>query len=375
MEGAMKVWKKYFLAALCVVVCSLVSAEDIKQIYGFKGGIKINPGVAITPKDLAPVSPEGKFFTESWTFVYYTDDGGGGYIQYSIARVGFAIKQIGAHHTHYAADGKSYYQKEILSQKDLNWDEKIPKLTMANSEWDGFCPKIHVKLPLPGLETDMTFHCLVGPWRPGSGPVHYFTPDGDWYNLVVLTPLARAEGTIKVDGKEKKVSGWAYIDHASQTVFFNTQAEVLYALRSFGDNWAIHFLDYHAPAEFGGKRVSWIMVIKDNKIVYVTDKFEIKAADWTAEPRRGRKYPTKVKVSVNDPEFKLEAEIKGSRLFDVLDFRDQIPGWLEPAVGKLMKQPATIRQKVEFNWKVNFQGKEEIVPTKGIFEYTIVEKD
>jgi hypothetical protein len=353
----------------------MLLAQDVKKIYGFKGGIKINPGVAITPKDLAPVAPEGKFFTESWTFVYYTDDGGGGYIQFSIARVGFAIKQIGAHHTHYSSEGKSYYQKEILSQKDLRWDEKGPRLTMANSEWDGFCPKIHVKLPLPGLETDMTFNCLVGPWRPGAGPVHYFTPDGDWYNLIVTTPLARIDGTIKVEGREKKVTGWAYIDHASQTVFFNTQAEILHALRSFSDNWAIHFLDYHAPAEFGNKRVSWIMVIKDNKIIYVTDKFDIQPSEWTKEPRRGRKYPTRVKVAVNDPEFKLEADIKGVKLFDVLDFRDQIPGWLEPAVSKMMRQPATIRQKAEFNWKVIYQGKEVIVPAKGILEYTIVEKD
>ena len=370
----MKAWLKCALFMFCFLVCALVLAQVVKQIYGFKGGIKINPGVTITPRDLAPAPQQGKFFTESWTFVYYTDDGGGGYIQYSIARVGYTIRQIGAHHTHYSGDGKSYYEKEILSQKDLKWEEKVPRLTMANSEWDGFCPKIHLSLPLPGLETDMTFNCLVGPWRPGTGPVHYVTLDGDWYNLVVLTPWARVEGTVKTEGKARKITGWGYADHASQTVFFNTQAKVLYALRSFGGNWAIHFLDYHAPADFNGKRVSWIMVMKDNRIIYVTDKFEIQGSDWIAEPRRGRKYPTRVKISVNEPDFQLEADIKASRLFDVLDFRDQIPGWLEPAVSKLMRQPATIRQKAEFNWKVNYQGKEQIVPVQGILEYTIVEK-
>ena len=77
---------------------------------------------------------------------------------------------------------------------------------------------------------------------------------------------------------------------------------------------------------------------------------------------------------MNEPDFKLEADMKANRLFDVLDFRDQVPGWLEPAAGKLMRQPATIRQNVEFNWKIKYQGKEETVPAKGIFEYTIVEK-
>ena len=373
-EGKLKERHKYGLLAVCFFLCTLVFADEVKPIFAFPGGLKTSPGIAITPKDLAPVSPEGKFFTESWTFVYYTDDGGGGYIQYSIARVGYTIHQIGAHHTHYSGDGKMYYQKEILGPRDLKWDDKGPRLTMANSEWDGFCPRIHVNLPLPGLETDMNFNCLVGPWRPGTGPTHYGSPDGDWYNLIVATPLARIDGTIKVEGREKKVTGWGYVDHASQTIFFNSQAEVLYALRSFNNNWAIHFLDYHTPAEFGHKRVCWIMVIKDDKIVYVTDKFEVQPSEWTTEPRRNRKYPTRVKVTVNEPDFSIEADMKASRLFDVLDFRDQVPAWIEPAVGKLMRQPATIRQKVEFNWKVKWQGKEEIVPAKGIFEYTIVEK-
>jgi hypothetical protein len=66
--------------------------------------------------------------------------------------------------------------------------------------------------------------------------------------------------------------------------------------------------------------------------------------------------------------------MKGLRLLDVLDVRDQLPGWIEPAASKLMRQPAFIRQKVVFNWKVKWQGKEETVPAQGILEYTIVEK-
>ena len=37
--------------------------------------------------------------------MYYTDDGGGGYVQYSYIRMGYAAKQIIAHHVHYLPDG------------------------------------------------------------------------------------------------------------------------------------------------------------------------------------------------------------------------------------------------------------------------------
>ena len=103
--------------------------------------------------------------------------------------------------------------------------------------------------------------------------------------------LARITGTIKVEGKERKVTGWGYADHNTQTIWFNTQVKNIFALRSFNENWAVQFLDYTAPDEFGNQRTSWMLVIKDNKIIYATDKFELQPSEWTTEPRRGRKYP------------------------------------------------------------------------------------
>jgi len=374
----MKAWRRCAVLAAAFSLCLLGSAQEVKQIYSFKGGVKINPGVDITKKELAVVSQPGRFFTQSWTFVYYTDDGAGGYIQFSIMRL-YTLKQIAAHHTHFTPEGKMIYRKEILSPKDLKWDEKEPRLMFGSSGWSGYYPEFRVTVPLEGLETYLTFNCETPPWRPGQGPVHYGSPDGDWYDLIVFIPLARISGTIRVEGKERRVTGWGYADHNTQTVWFNTQVEHLYALRSFSGQaanaWAVQFLDYHSPAEFGNQRVSWIVVIKDGKMVYATDRFELQASNWSKEPRRGREYPQEVRVSVKDPEFKLEGVIRGIRLLDVLDVRDQVPGWLEPLASRLIKQPAFIRQKAEFNWKINYQGREETVPVNGILEYTIVEKE
>jgi hypothetical protein len=366
---------KQILLTLVLLPSFVLPILAQKPVYLWNNGVKVKPGKAIVKKDLAVEPAEGKFFTQAWTFVYYTDDGGGGYIQFSHARLGYALRQVLVHHVFYTPEGKMVYRKEILSLKDMSWDDKDNKLVMGKSSWSGFYPEFRVKVPLEGLETDMTFTCLTPPWRPGDGPVRYGAPDGEWYDVVVYIPLARVSGTIKVEGKEKKVTGFGYADHNTQTIWFMTQCEEIYALRSFSDNWSVHFLDYRSPAEFGGKRVTWLLVMKDGKIVCATDKYEIKPSDWTKEPRRGRKYPQRAKIIVNDPEFKLEGEIRGLRLLDVLDVRDQIPGWLEPTASKLIRQPAFIRQKAEVTWRIKTQGKEESFIAKGIFEYTIVEKD
>lgn len=371
----MKLFHKLFTSIVMLLLAGAAMAQSPKPVYLFKGGVKAKPEKTITKRDLAVAPAEGKFFSQAWTFVYFTDDGGGGYIQFSFARLGYALRQVLVHHAHYTGDGKMVYRKEILSLKDMQWDEKGPGLLMGKSGWSGFYPEFRVKVPLEGLETDLTFYCMVPPWRPGDGPVHYGAPDGDWYDVVVFIPVARVSGAIKVEGREKKVTGFGYADHNTQTVWFMTQCEELYALRSFSDSWSIHFLDYHSPAEFGNQRVSWLLVMKDGKVVYATDKYQIRPSDWAKEPRRGRKYPLRAKIVVNDPEFKLEGDIKGTRLLDVLDVRDQVPGWLEPTASKLMRQPAFIRQKADVAWRIKYQGKEETVQNKGIFEYTIVEKD
>jgi hypothetical protein len=119
----------------------------------------------------------------------------------------------------------------------------------------------------------------------------------------------------------------------------------LFALRSFGEKWSIHFLDYWPPPNFGNQRVSWLIVIKDNKIIYATDKYQVEPSDWVAEPKRGRKYPRKARVVVEDPQFKLVGEIKGVKLLDVLDVRDEVPAVLELLDHLRRRQPRGHRQR------------------------------
>ncbi len=371
----MKVAARFAGLAVLGLVSVLALGGEVQKIYGFKGGVKVSPAAPVAKKDLAYIPPAGKNFSQSWTFVYYLDDGSGGYLQFSTLRLAYAFKQILVHHAYFPADGPLVYRKEILSTSEVKWEATEPRLTMNQSYWSGFYPEFRIFAPLNDLYANLTFQSLVPPWRPGDGPVHYFTPDGDWYDLVVPIPLAAVTGTIRVGSKEKKVSGFGYMDHNSQTVWFLTQVQELFALRSFGEKWSIHFLDYWPPPNFGNQRVSWLIVMKDNKIIYATDKYKVEPSDWVAEPKRGRKYPRKARVVVEDPQFKLVGEIKGVKLLDVLDVRDEVPAVLEPAASKLIRQPAFIRQRAEVTWKLTTPAGEETAPARGIFEYTIAEKE
>jgi len=363
------------MLALAIFVSSFIaSGQPAQPVYLFKGGVNAKLEKESTSKELAPVPARGKFLSQVWTFIYYTDDGAGGYIQFSQARLGYIFKQAIVQHSHYTPEGKVVYRKKVLTGAEANWEEKEPRLAMGEFNWSGFYPQFRVFVPLEGLEAELTFHCLTAPWRPGQGPAHYGSPQGDWYDLLVMIPLGRVSGEMKIGGKRKQISGFGYADHSTQTIWFPRQCEELYALRSFNQRWAINFLDYHSPPAFGNQRVSWLMVIKDGKIIYATDNYDLEPYDWKAESGSGRKYPRKARLAINDQGFKLEGEIKASRLLDFMDMRDQVPKWLQSTLNRLIRQPAFIRQKAEASWKISYDGREELVSGRGIFEYAVVGK-
>ncbi len=352
------------------VISVSLKGDSIKKLYKFKGEVNAQT-LGLTVNQIGFYSPQGHFFTQSWTFIYYLDNGGGGYIQFSYARVGFIFKQLLVHHSHYTNEGKLVYRKDIMSVDKLNWEPLIPALKMGESSWSGFYPDFKVRAYLKDLKADLTFHCLVPGWRPGKGPAHYGSPDGPWYDLVVMIPWAEVSGTIEAEGKKKKVKGFGYCDHNVQTIWFSTQCNRIYALRSFAKNWAIHFLDYQSTPEYGGEHLRWLIVMNKGKILFATDKYEISFSDW----KKSKNYniPSRAKIKVSQSGFQLEGEIIGKKLVEILDINSQLPSWIAPAVNKLIRQPVLTRQIAEIKWHIKTKHKTKTIKAEGIFEYTIVE--
>ena len=355
------------LPFLIILALALVCGDSREKIYLFKGGVKTRPEQGLSREELGFYPPQGKFFSQSWTFIYYLEDGSGGYIQLSHLRLGYLLQQLLVHHSHYTEQGQLIYQKKIVPAKDWEWEQAKPRLRIGPAYWEGFYPDFYLFAPLKGITAKLKFHCLTPGWRPGEGPTYYGSPQGEWYDLVVMIPWAEVSGTIKIPGREKSVRGFGYADHNIQTIWFTTQCQELYALRSFARGWAIHFLDYHSPARFNYQRMSWLLVMKEGRIIYATDQYQIYPSEWSEEPERKRKYPKKARIVVDQPELKLTGEIQGRELLEVLDVRDQLPGWAVPLAEKLIRQPAFIRQRAHLFWKITHHNQSQPPPRQRYF--------
>jgi len=349
------------------------------QIYDFKGGVQTRADLGIARQELEPMPSRGGFFTWTYTFVFYLDDNSSAMIQFTYWKM-YIKKQRGLYFSFIDQGEKRFFRKGIYNEGETGYNADPPRLSMGAHSWQGFYPdfSLHMDFPaekdLPEMKAEIRLHCRTPGWRPGEGPVHYGSPDGDWYDLIVMIPWADLEGTVTLNGKTRNIKGFGYSDHNTQTVFPTKQADELMALRSFSPEHAVHFLEYIAPENYGRQRTTWILIMKGNRILYATDKWSREMHDFQAEPKRGNRYPTRVTVNLDQPGCQLTGEIRGKRFLEALDAVDELPSFLKPIARKFVSAPVFIRQMAEVDWHLTMpaEGIDDRFRARGVFETTIV---
>jgi hypothetical protein len=361
------------------VLLAAAAVLAAKPVYNFKGGVKTRATKGITKQELKPMPDQSGFYSWTYTFMLYTDDNSSAMIQFTYWKY-LLMSQHGLLFSFIDKGDKQILQKAMFKAEEVSYHADPPQLYMGRNYWKGFYPDFYLHLDMPAIEgrpamkADLHLKCRTPGWRPGDGPVHYETPDGPWYDLIVVIPWADLDGAIYVGGQAKKIKGWGYSDHNTQTVFPTTQLSQLFALRSFSDNYAVNFLDYVAPPALGNTRSTWILVMKGNRILYATDKWERKLSDTTREPSRGYSYARRVEIKIDQPDCKLTGTIKGVKFLEAIDTMAELPSFIRPIAEQFVTAPVFIRQNATVDWRLILpaEGIDESFVNRGVFETTIV---
>jgi len=372
--------KRSFAVAVFLTAALVAgTALALQKVYNFKGGVKTRADKGISKQELAPQPTKGSFFSWTYTFMFFLDDNSSGMIQFTYWKM-YIKKQRGLYFAYTDKENRQYFRKGVFKGKETEYVKDPPKLSMGPHYWEGFYPdfQLHMEFPaedgLPEMKADITYHCRTPGWRPGEGPVHYGEPDGDWYDLIVMIPWAEVTGTLTLNGETRKLKGFGYSDHNTQNIIPTKQTEELMALRSFSDDHAINFLEYIAPESLGHERTTWILIMKGDRILYATDRWEREMFDFKTEPKRGYRYPTLVKVHIDQPDLKLTGSIHGKKFVDMLDAMEELPSFIRPIVRRFMTAPVIIRQMVEVDWHLVMPGEgiDDRFTAEGIYETAIV---
>lgn len=322
--------------------------------------------------------PSG-FYSWTYTFMIWCEDSSSAMIQFTYWKYSL-MSQHGLVFSFVDRGERLTVQKGIFKTDEVKYTADPPQLSMGRNHWKGFYPDftLHIDLPAadgrPAMKADLRLHCRTPGWRPGEGPVHYETPDGPWYDLIVMIPWADMEGTVTVGTTTRKVKGFGYSDHNTQTVFPTSQTVQINALRSFSAGYAVNFLEYIAPPGLGSARTTWILVMKGDRILYATDKWERKLLDPTREPKSGYSYPRRVEVKIDQPDCKLTGTIKGVKFIEALDPMAEMPGFVRVVAEKLVTAPVFMRQTATVDWRLTMPAEQldEGFTNQGVLETTVV---
>ncbi len=369
-----------FLLALHLLVCGVARADKAdKGVYNFKGGVATRADKGLTKEELKPMESPGGFFSWTYTFMCYLDDKSSMMIQFTYWKL-YIKEERGLYFAFSDADGNLSYNQSLYPAEAMSYQDDPPYFKMGPNYWKGYYPEFDVHVDFeadedrPAMKGDIHFNLRTPGWRPGEGPVHYGAPDGPWYDLIVMIPWADVEGTVVIGGKERKIKGWGYSDHNTQSVFPTEQLSKLYALRSFSDEYSINFLDYIATEKHSYERSTWILVMKGDEILYATDKWQYEPSSFQAEERRGYQFPTVFNFKIDEPECRLTGELRGVKYIGAIDAMDNLPGFIRAVAEKFVSAPVFTRQNAEVDYHLVMPGKgiNEKFTAEGVFEATFV---
>jgi len=370
-----------WISVLSLWLClSAATAGAGKPVFNFKDGVTTRADEGLPFSEMGPYSPRGQFFTYTYTFVLYLDDASSATIQFTYWKV-YNLSRHGLLFSFIDRGERQYLQKPIFESSRFRYQPDPPELRLGRNFFRYAPPEVRLHLDLPAegsspaMKADLLLAMRTPGWRPGRGPVHYGSPDGDWYDLVVPVPWADVSGTVTIAEETRKVKGWGYCDHNTQTVLPTKQLGWIIALRSFGERHSINFLEYNAPAEYGRTRTTWILVMRDRRILYATDQWEREVLEHRTDEKTGYRYPVRVAVRIDQPGIKLEGEIRGERLIEVIEPLEELPEWVLKVAKNFFTAPAMIRQNAAVDWRLTMPGEgiDEKFTLRGVFENTIVE--
>ncbi|MDX1530884.1 MAG: hypothetical protein R3362_05100 [Rhodothermales bacterium] len=176
---------------------------------------------ATTAADLAPQRSLSGGFNESWGYVFQFDDGATAYLNLHRADLGTFMKNaVGAEFAISGFNGQTYRIIKQYDASNLTW--RNGRLSVhPEIFFEGVPPQAHrvyFKRGKDGdqYEVDLRFSDIAPGMTWGDG---VFAFGGEEVGLFVHVPYARVSGTITINGRAKRVSGTAYMDHIFQTAF------------------------------------------------------------------------------------------------------------------------------------------------------------
>lgn len=255
-----------------------------------------NKGSKVSTDELIPRMSSGKAYSERYTFAVDFDDGGHVGMDFTISNLGIRNGYGASEVRVYLPDVDDYKQSEKVSRKKWSYDEDSFALDIADAKVtaDGD-EAFDLEYDGGDVKVELRFERQLPMWRPGNGEIRN---DDDYYRFTLVAPRADVTGRIYIDGQWRDVRGTnsGYGDHVATNIAPYNLANRFTRFRSYSDDAFIMWREVDLTDDFGGDRVTWVVVGVGDEIIFEDPDAEVQFGDWERDEETDYHVPHAVQV-------------------------------------------------------------------------------
>ncbi len=317
--------------------------------------------------DIWPQTMSGSNYNEFWTYHFYLENELEITLIFSIANFGSLKSPVSGARASILGFGGDDYQvlrEYPLDRLVTDKDRYQMKLRRDRDIWiEGKLPdkhSVHFVTTKDGVSYDIRLEMknIQQGYKWGNG---IFSVDGSRVGIVTHIPYADVSGTVKINDREKKVSGSAYMDHIFQdkitTRLFSDGFRFVY--HNGPDNWeAGHFLGRDRRDE---RNIIGYTLVRNNNNTSLKKPRRLIRSD--SERVFGHDLPKKLEIEFTDGSKRSVERVRDRERFEMLQ-----------ELGRLARRVARgyLRGEViEFRGEARFVNNSSDVPVR--YNYFIVD--
>ncbi|GEM_PF-2117082 len=264
-------------------------------------------------------------------------------------------------------DNNYYLGAAEIEPSKVRFDTESVQVTFGESFIKGRNPDYHIHYVTDNATVDFRFKSRVPLWAPnGDGKFNFGPEDKCFFNVTYVALWADVKGYIKVGGKTHPFDGQGYIDHGHYSIPFNRHNPLWEGFFTWtwepvgGHMWHVLMSDHLIHESLGGGRIATAVVLKDDRLICATPKFDVKASDFRRDRRTGIEFPWRIDArTAPGAPCSITGVSRAHYPWEVLDIFDELPAYIRPLAKKFLKRPIYFRAYGDFRGKVSC-GDEEV---------------
>ncbi len=313
-------------------------------------------------------SPREEYF-QTWNAYWKTDKGFHIFANFVLSNMGVGDNTCGLNIAIIKPDGTS--DVETLQLKGEHFKGSTEKLDVrcGQAVWVGDANKLTIQARLNRLAIDMVMKRTAPGFDPPRVYLDSDREDEVAYNMPHINSIGT--GKILIDNEWHTLQGRAIVEHLAQNVALYEYSRIWHRIRILDGDTSVVMGGFE-PSSALTEGYTLLVITKGDKIVFTSDKAILKATAFETDPESGYPVPTAFTVTLNDPNMKLNLNIKRERPINRIDVLQQLNWFLRVIVRTFFTNPWLFRQEIDVQGSYVLHGKTHNIETKAMQEAIFV---